>query len=204
MGCARNWPDAAVNMLHSEKGSSARAGIGPVAAVSLIVMLALAGCQAVPRVEPPRPAPVPAPAPPPPAAPAPVTPDQSWEEAPVAAGNWRYEPSANDSLASYGTAGSAPLLTMRCMTATRRITLQGSRLGAGSAMTIRTSYGALQWAADAPAGAGGLSVTRPARDPGFDWIAYSRGRISIETAGAPRLIVPVWAELVRVIEDCRG
>jgi len=84
------------------------------------------------------------------------------------------------------------------------ITLQGTGLGTGSALTIRTSYGALQWAADAPVRTGGMSVTRPANDPGFDWIAYSRGRVSLETAGAPRLIVPVWAELVRVIEDCRG
>ncbi|HWJ69782.1 MAG TPA: hypothetical protein VNS79_07030 [Sphingobium sp.] len=189
-------------MTRTNKGAPARAGLGPVAAVSLLALLALAGCQAVPRVEPPAPAPVPAPPPPP--APPPVVPDQSWEEAPAAPGDWSYGPSGGDSIARFGVAGRAPLLTMRCAAATRRITLQGAGLGTGSALTIRTSYGALQWAADAQVAGAALSVTRPASDPGFDWIAYSRGRISLETAGAPRLIVPVWAELVRVIEDCRG
>lgn len=189
-------------MHRSRRSAPARASAGPVAAASLVALLALAGCQAVPRVEPAPPAPVPV-APPPPAAP-PVAPDQSWEEAPVAPGDWSYGPAGADSMARYGLAGSTPLLTVRCMAASRSIRLQGAGLGSGSALTIRTNYGPLQWAADAPAAGGGLSVTRPAGDAGFDWIAYSRGRIALETAGATRLIVPVWAELVRVIEDCRG
>ena len=120
----------------------------------------------------------------------------------MAPGDWSYSQTGADSMARFGAATGAPVLTLRCMRASRRIALQGAGLG-GNALTIRTSSGALQWAADAPA-ANGLTVTRPASDPGFDWIAYSRGRIALETTAAPRLIVPVWAELVRVIEDCRG
>ena len=69
-------------------------------------------------------------------------------------------------------------------------------------MTIRTTTGALQW--PSVAGTSGPSVTRPASDPGFDWIAFSRGRIAIEADGMSRLIAPVWAEISRVIEDCRN
>lgn len=174
----------------------------PIAVVSLVALLALAGCQAIPHAEPVA-RPVPAPAPPPPPPPAADT-GQSWEEASVAPGDWSYDQSGVESVARFGPTGAAPLVSLRCVKASRRIILQGAGLGSGTALTIRTSYGALQWAADAPAGITGLSVTRAASDPGFDWIAYSRGRISLETAGAPRLIVPVWAELVRIIEDCRG
>ncbi len=172
----------------------------PFAAASLAALLALAGCQVVPPAEPAPPPPAPAPPPPPP--PPDAQPNLSWEEAPVAPGDWSYSQVGADSEARFGTAGGTPLLTVRCARGTRRIVLQGAGLG-GTALTIRTSYGALQWAADAPA-TSGLTVTRAGSDPGFDWIAYSRGRIALEATAAPRLIVPVWAELARVIEDCRG
>ena len=71
-------------------------------------------------------------------------------------------------------------------------------------VTLRTSAGNLAWAgAPSPDGPVALRITRPGSDVGLDWIAFSRGRISIELPGRPRLIVPVWAEVARVIEDCR-
>lgn len=194
MGGARNRADAALRMIQPTR-------LSLLAVASAMALLTLAGCQMVPHAEPvspPAPAARPAPPPPPPAA----QPALSWEEAPVAPGDWSYRQTGADSEARFGTNASAPLLTVRCTGATRRIVLQGAGLG-GSALTIRTSYGALEWTADAPV-ASGLTVTRPAGDPGFDWIAYSRGRIALEASAAPRLIVPVWAELVRVIEDCRA
>ncbi len=42
-----------------------------------------------------------------------------------------------------------------------------------------------------------------ARDPIFDAMALSKGRFAIETPGAPTLYLPAWAEVTRVIEDCR-
>jgi hypothetical protein len=73
-------------------------------------------------------------------------------------------------------------------------------------MTVRTSAGNFTWRAlgvtdERPAEA---TVTLPASDRALDAIAYSRGRISVEAPGAARLILPVWAEVSRVIEDCRG
>jgi len=125
-----------------------------------------------------------------------------WEEAPVAPGDWSYSQSGAGSVAQFGASGGTPLLTLRCTAATRQITLQRPGAVSASAVTIRTTAGALQW--PSTASASGISVVRAASDPGFDWIAFSRGRISIEANGMSRLIVPVWAEISRVVEDCRN
>jgi hypothetical protein len=72
-------------------------------------------------------------------------------------------------------------------------------------ISIRTTSGVLAWNGVGNASANQfVAITRAATDPGFNWIAYSRGRISVEARGAARLILPVWAEVSRVIEDCRG
>jgi hypothetical protein len=34
-------------------------------------------------------------------------------------------------------------------------------------------------------------------------MAYSRGRFAVEINGLPTLYLPSWAEVGRVIEDCR-
>lgn len=76
----------------------------------------------------------------------------------------------------------------------------------GSAMmTIRTSFSTLQWPAQPAADASrGWEAVRGSGDAGLDQIAFSRGRFTIELPGAPPLVLPTWAEPVRVIEDCRG
>ena len=40
-------------------------------------------------------------------------------------------------------------------------------------------------------------------DPLLDAIAFSRGRIAFGVTGQPPLVVPPWADVSRVIEDCR-
>jgi hypothetical protein len=170
---------------------------------ALAAFALLAGCQAVPPAAPPSPSPLPAPAQPPVPAPAPQ-PDLSWEVAPVEAGNWFYGSDAGRSFAQFRTPGGAPLLTLSCATGTRQLSF--ARTGAGgtaAAMTIRTTYGAVQWPVTA-SGDAALTVSRAASDQLFDWIAYSRGRIAIEAAGSSRLVVPAWAEIGRVVEDCRN
>ncbi|MEL6878174.1 MAG: hypothetical protein AAGL68_08770 [Pseudomonadota bacterium] len=42
-----------------------------------------------------------------------------------------------------------------------------------------------------------------ANDPLLDAMAITKGRIAVETAGMPTLYLPAWAEVTRVIEDCR-
>ncbi|PKP86197.1 MAG: hypothetical protein CVT78_14120 [Alphaproteobacteria bacterium HGW-Alphaproteobacteria-17] len=153
------------------------------------VMLAVAGCAAVPTpvAPPPQPAPVaaaPAPAPLP-------TPSRGWEERAVDAGGWRYD--AGSRAATFVPTGSAnPLLTMTCSGSGIRLT---SAL-AGD-VSLRTSAGTDQIRFD------GGSATLPSRDPRLDRIAFSRGRFALETPGGGALTLPVQAEIGRVIEDCR-
>lgn len=41
-------------------------------------------------------------------------------------------------------------------------------------------------------------------DPLLDAMAFSRGRFVIQQQGASTLVIPAYAEVGRVIEDCRG
>lgn len=179
-------------------------------AASLMVMAGLAGCQAVPSGRPaPAPAPVhrPGPAPQTPLPPPPADSGATgWDVAPVVQGSWRYRSGAAESVAEFGADNMQPSFSMRCVKPSRQIVLTLAGYRTAGTVVIRTSAGALQWAGQAMPQSGGsvLTITRAASDPGFDWMAYSRGRISIEPTSAPRFLLPVVAEIGRVIEDCRG
>lgn len=168
----------------------------------LIPIVLVAGCVArrEPDPQPPAPRPqaqpAPAPAPAPPPSPAPT----GWADLPLTPGTWTYAQTGNDSAASYGPA-DAPVFTVRCDKAGRSVSLQRPGASGGGAMSLRTSYGArtLPVTPDAPF----ANATLPARDPFLDGMVFSRGRISVEVAGAPMLVLPSWAEPARVVEDCR-
>ena len=71
-------------------------------------------------------------------------------------------------------------------------------------MTILTSTGNRTLSAQGVAGPPPvIALTLPARDSLLDAMAFSKGRFAVETAGLPTLYVPSWAEVSRVIEDCR-
>jgi len=98
---------------------------------------------------------------------------------------------------------------LRCDVARRRVYLSrlpGAAVPAASAtLSIRTSSVVRAVAAVAGSGTPTYWVAEfDVRDPLLDAMAFSRGRFVIETAGAPRLVIPAWAEVSRVIEDCRG
>ncbi len=155
----------------------------------LPVMLAVAGCAAVPTAAPPPPRPAPIAAAP---IPAPLpTPTRGWEDRAVDAGAWRYD--AGGRAATFvPTGGAGPLLTMACSGGGIRLT---SAL-AGN-VSLRTSAGTDQIRFD------GGSATLPNRDPRLDRIAFSRGRFALETPSGGALTLPVQSEIGRVIEDCR-
>ncbi|WP_374294764.1 hypothetical protein [Sphingomonas sp.] len=144
-------------------------------------------------VSPPPPAPV-APTPPPPAPTVTLGPD--WRDWPLTPGTWRYTRQADGSVANFGT--GTPVLTLRCDTATRRITLVRSGAQAGTA-TIRTS----STTRPLPLQSGGAAVLA-ASDSLLDAMAFTRGRFVLEQPGTPPLVVPAYAEIGRVTQDCRG
>jgi hypothetical protein len=149
------------------------------AAVGMAAAL-VAGCAGRPAPAP-APAPVARPAPPPAPEAAPAPAAEDWRDLELSPGEWSY----GDGEARF------PGLGLRCEGG--RILV--SREGASGALRLRTTYGERAL----PAG-GALAAS----DPLFDEIAFSRGRFTVEAEGRPMLVVPAWAEVSRVVEDCRG
>ena len=167
----------------------------------LAALLALvAGCApAPPRVAPaPPPRVVVAPLP----APVPVAAD--WREWPVTPGLWRYNRDQRGSVAMFGQIGADALAVLRCDRQGGRVFLSV----AGSnpqPLTVRTSSTARTLALGATGGVPPyLAATLPPSDPLLDAIAFSRGKVALSLPGAPALVLPAWAEIGRVVEDCRA
>ena len=166
---------------------------------ALLPALTLASC-VQPPVQQPRPAPpVIRPAPPPPAAPA-----ANWSDREPAPGLWTYAQDDRGSRAMFGEAGSDAVSIIRCERAGNRVFV--SRPGTlGGRMTLRSTSGAKAYAA-MPTGSQPHYVAAEvaARDPQLDAMAFSRGRILIGLDGTGDLILPIWPEFTRVVEDCRS
>lgn len=129
-----------------------------------------------------------------PVSPAPVAPATNWQVAPVAYGTWSWRPLPGGSEALFQDA-AGPQLIIRCTLASRTVSLVRTGAIGGAPIVVRTTSAERTLPATATLGA---------RDPLLDDVAFSRGRISVEVAGAARLIVPSWPESARAIEDCRN
>ena len=70
-------------------------------------------------------------------------------------------------------------------------------------MRIRTETGDRIFNAAPIAGTNAVSITLNADDPLLDAMAITKGRFAVELEGASTLYLPSWAEVTRVIEDCR-
>ncbi|MEP7350133.1 MAG: hypothetical protein ABI668_09305 [Sphingorhabdus sp.] len=166
----------------------------------LVSALALAACSAPPPPAAPQ-APPPAPvtvAPPPPARPA-----GDWTDWPLSAGDWVYRQDDRGSIALFGVAGADAQVTLRCDKARQRVYLARAGSGGGG-IIIRSSSATKQFAGAATGGASPYVATEILpNDPILDAMIFSRGRIAIEAAGHMPIAIPSWAEIGRVVEDCR-
>lgn len=172
---------------------------------SALLALALASCVAPPRPAPPPPPPRPAPSLP--AAP----PQQDWRDVPLTPGTWTWRGAAGaSSIAQFGVPGEPVVFALRCDLGTRAIVFSRAGQAAGQpntvpgAMRFTTSFGAFAL----PVAEGGgqppaIVAQMSARDPRLDQIAFSRGRFLVDLPGQPRLVLPAWPQVARVIEDCR-
>lgn len=124
---------------------------------------------------------------------------EDWRDWPVTPGDWRYRRTATGSVASFGATGAAALLSLSCDPRTRQITML--RPGTARLLTIRTT--SVTRAVPASPVAGGSAAVFAATDPLLDAIGFSRGHFVVEGAGVPMLMLPAWAEVERVTEDCR-
>lgn len=169
---------------------------------SLASLLILASCVAPPReFSAPAPAPTPVPAP----APPPVPQPKEWRDWALTPGVWRYVSEGASSTAIFGVAGAPPLLTVRCEMPARRVVFEAVAARTGGQMIVRTTFGAASWPLQpSSASSAQFVAVRAPGDATLDQIAFSRGRFLIEVPGAAPLVLPTWAEITRVVEDCRG
>lgn len=172
----------------------------------LVVMLAGAACltACVPQPDATPPAAQPEPTPPPAAAPPPPPASANWQDIALTPGDWSYGREANGGTAArFGAAETESLFIVRCEPSRQvRLSVEGRASGS---MTLRTSFGArsLPLTLQAQPIAYSSAVVA-ATDPLLDNIAFSRGRFTVEVPGARMLVLPAWAEVARIVEDCRS
>jgi hypothetical protein len=167
----------------------------------------LAGCAgAIPEAAPPpmeirSPKPNPNPAP----KPSSVQPEGHWTDWPITPGNWVYRQDDRGSIGYFGETGKNALVTLRCEKLRGRVYLSRAGTLLGPEIMVRTSSASK---AVPSAAAGGtppyVAAELSPLDPILDAMAYSRGRISIEASGQQMIAIPAWAEIGRIIEDCRA
>ncbi len=134
-----------------------------------------------------------------------------WRDLPQTPGAWTYAAEPGGSAARFGLPGALPLVVLRCDKVRPAVLIQRQSLGSGALpATITTSSSARRLVA-APARGSQRAQNGPilfeialnTADPLLDAMAFSRGRFLFELGGAPALVLPAWAEVGRVIEDCR-
>lgn len=168
-----------------------------------LLMAGLAACVSAP----PKPVPAPRPVAPPPVALPAAPPQQDWRDVPLTPGRWSWRGGAGQSsIAQFGLLGQPVIFALKCDLATRNVIASraGSLAAQTAPMLFTTSFGAFSLNAGNGGGQPPAIVAQAtARDPRLDQMAFSRGRFLVDVAGQPRLILPAWPEVARVIEDCR-
>lgn len=173
----------------------------------LIAAVLLASCVASPKTPPAPPPVVVAPIPRPVAVvPPPLPkPPADWRDAAQSPGEWRWSNQSGRSTASFVQSG-AVLVSLACNRASSQVLL--SRAGAGGEahqpLSLTTTHGTRPLLSEPLLSPPGwLTAELRSADPILDTIAFSRGRFALEASGQPPLYLPAWAELGRVVEDCR-
>jgi hypothetical protein len=119
------------------------------------------------------------------------------------AGDWTYAATNDGSQAVFANSSGQPQLTIRCTKSTRRVALLKAASSASPAMWVWTSSQKKSLPATYDSSSGQVSADLAAYDPLLDAIASSRGRVGFSTSGLEALVAPPWADIARVIEDCR-
>jgi hypothetical protein len=174
---------------------------------ALALTFAIAACVPQPRPAPtPTPVARPAMAPTPTPSARPASQATAWMDQPASEGDWFYRTEGNWSLALFGGEETEADFILRCERGRGAIRLAFAGTAAGTVtMRIRTETMTriLPVQADDDAPLPYLVAILPARDPLLDAMALTKGRFAVEIEGGDTLYLPSWAEVTRVIEDCR-
>jgi len=130
-----------------------------------------------------------------------ILPD-NWMDLPDTPGTWRYERLAAGSAATFVGRDNAALARLACQPANRSIVLSLPEPAARSyAAEIRTETMTMTLPLSTPDGRPVISL--PSNLSLLDAMALSKGKFAIGAEGMAPLTLPSWAEVSRVIEDCR-
>jgi hypothetical protein len=128
---------------------------------------------------------------------------QDFSTATPIPGNWTYAPTTDGTEAVFANPAGNPQLWVHCTRATRHVTISRPASAAAPIINIWTSSRTQIAASSFNPATGRLTIDLGAYDPLLDAIASSRGRVAFTIGTQPPLVVPPWAEVARVIEDCR-
>jgi hypothetical protein len=127
-----------------------------------------------------------------------------WNDWPFTPGIWTYRRDGRTSVAQFGAPGRNAIVNVRCDAQKRRVTLSREASAPGARMVIRTSS-MTKTVAATPSDAHPLYLGADiaTTDPILDAMAFSRGRVLVDMEGQQPVILPTWAEIARIVEDCR-
>jgi len=119
-------------------------------------------------------------------------------------GTWTYAATSDGSEASFTDAAAAVQLAVHCTRATRHVSISKAAGAAAPALNVWTSSLTRSVPSAFNPTTGRLTIDLANYDPLLDALATSRGRIGFSVGTDPALVVPAWAEIARVVEDCRA
>jgi hypothetical protein len=128
---------------------------------------------------------------------------QDFSTATPIAGNWTYARTTDGTEAVFANSAGSEQLRVHCTRGTRRVAISRPASAAAPFINIWTSSRSQSVASTVNPATGRLTIDLGSYDPLLDAIASSRGRVAFTVGAQPPLVVPPWAEVARVIEDCR-
>lgn len=128
-------------------------------------------------------------------------PDMS--NAPPIYGRWTFASTAGGGEARFLDASSRPQLILTCSRAARQVTVARPASSAAPFLQLWTSSASRNLPASFNPATGLSSAQLPAYDALLDAMALSRGRIAVGASGQSLVALPAWAEIGRLVEECR-
>lgn len=129
---------------------------------------------------------------------------ENYLDAPQTPGTWLYSDEAAESLGLFGIGNPVHPFVIRCDKQAKRIGLARRTEKEGPlTLVITTETTTRQLVANKVEGYGLVAADLSPDDPLLDAMAITKGRFAVELEGEEPLYIPAWAEVTRVIEDCR-
>ena len=119
-------------------------------------------------------------------------------------GSWRYAAIPGGSQAAFAANQAAPLMTLSCNRANRRVSISRPAAGVAPFLYVWTSSTSRNVPASFNPATRLITADLSAYDKLLDALAFSRGRIVVGPSTGGTLVAPQWPDIARVVEDCRS